>query len=81
MAIIIFKGWKVGMRGIPFVLLLREKTDVSLKRAKEIKERIVDNETIEFPVSNDEIAGEIVVEARKLGVVCEIKGLENTPSN
>lgn len=61
------------MRGIPFVLLLREKTDVSLKRAKEIKERIVDNETIEFPVPNDEIAGEIVVEARKLGVVCEIK--------
>jgi hypothetical protein len=79
MAIIVFKGWKVGMRGIPFVLLLREKTDVSLKRAKEIKERIVDNETIEFPVSNDEIAREIVVEARKLGVVCEIKGLENTP--
>ena len=74
MAIIVFKGWKVGMRGIPFVLLLREKTDVSLKRAKEIKERIVDNETIEFTVSNDDTAREIVVEARKLGVVCDIKG-------
>lgn len=65
------------MRGIPFVLLLREKTDVSLKRAKEIKERIVDNETIEFMVSNDDTAKEIVEEARKLGVVCIIKESEN----
>lgn len=77
MAIIVFKGWNVGMRGIPFVLLLREKTDVSLKRAKEIKERIVDNETIEFMVSNDDTAKEIVEEARKLGVVCIIKESEN----
>ena len=61
------------MRGIPFVLLLREKTDVSLKRAKEIKERIVDNETIELQVPNDKIANEILKEARKLGVKCEIK--------
>jgi hypothetical protein len=76
MATIVFKGWKVGMRGIPFIHLLREKTDVSLKSAKEIKERIVDNETIEFTVWNDELAREIVAEARKLGVVCKIKGSE-----
>ena len=73
MAIIVFKGWKVGMRGIPFVLLLREKTDISLKRAKDIKETIVDNETIELTVPNDAVANEIVIEARELGVVCEIK--------
>ena len=73
MATIVFKGWNVGMRGIPFVLLLREKTDVSLKRAKEIKERIVDNETIELQVPNDKIANEILKEARKLGVKCDIK--------
>lgn len=73
MAVIVFKGWEVGMQGISFVLLLREKTDVSLKRAKEIKEKVVDNEIIEFLVLNDEIAKEIVVESRKLGVVCEIK--------
>jgi hypothetical protein len=73
MAKIILKGWKVGMRGIPLMLLLREKTRISLKRAKEIKERIVDHETIELEVSEDSVANEIVTEARKLGVVCEVQ--------
>ena len=61
------------MRGIPFILLLREKARVSLKRAKEIKERIVDNEIIELKVLDDAVANEIVTEARKLGVVCEVQ--------
>ena len=73
MATIVFKGWKVGMRGIPFIHLLIEKTNLSLKPAKKIKERIMDDETIELTVLNDAIANEIVIEARKLGVVCEIK--------
>jgi len=77
MAIIVFSGWEIGMRGIPLILLLREKTDISLKKAKEIKERILDNERIEFVVSNDETAKEIVEEARKLGVVCELKEIKN----
>ncbi|WP_158800205.1 hypothetical protein [Pedobacter sp. L105] len=72
MAKIIFTGWEVGMRGIPFIELLREKTNISLTLAKDIKEGIVNNEIIDLTVASDLIASEIVTEARKNGVICEI---------
>jgi hypothetical protein len=73
MPTILFKGWKVAMRGIPFILLLREKTDISLKRAKEIKERIVDDEIVTFEVPTYQEANEVVTGARVLGVICEVR--------
>lgn len=73
MAVIIFKGWKKGMRKISFILLLREKTDLSLKNATIIKERIVDGETITLPVIDLSIAQEIIASATSLGVICELE--------
>jgi|GEM_PF-1243872 len=72
MAKIIFTGWEVGMRGIPFIELLREKTNISLNQAKVIKKGIVNNEIIDLTVASNSIASEIVLEARKIGVICEI---------
>ena len=73
MAVIIFKGWKKGMRGISFIHLLREKTDISLKNAKDIKERIVYGEVITLPVADLSTAQEIIATAINLGVICELE--------
>jgi hypothetical protein len=48
-----------------------QKTDITLKQAKKLKERIVDNESVELKVANYKIANEIMIEAEKLGVICE----------
>ncbi len=73
MATIIFKGWEVGMRGIPFMKLLTAKANISLKKAMEIKIRIVENEVIELNVKDTAGANEIIKEAHELGVLCELK--------
>lgn len=72
MAKIIFTGWNAGMRGIPFVSLLTEKADISLKQAMDIKIGIVNNEIIRLIVSSDSVAREIILCAREFGVICEI---------
>lgn len=69
MAKIIFTGWNVG---IPFVLLLTEKANISLKQAMDIKIKILDDEIIKLTVSSYSAASEIVVRAREFGVICEI---------
>jgi hypothetical protein len=73
MAKIIFKGWKVGMRGIPFVKLLMAKANILLKKALEIKLGIMEGEVIELSVVNIVTAILIILKARKLGVICELK--------
>jgi hypothetical protein len=73
MTAIIFKGWKVGMRGVPFTLLLYEKANVSLKKAKEIKERIVNNEEIRLELPDYTVAKEIVARATDFGIICELQ--------
>jgi len=73
MTAIIFKGWKKGMRGISFILLLREHTDLSLKTAKNIKERIVDGEVFKLSVDELSTAQKIVEDATELGVICELE--------
>ena len=73
MATIIFIGWQIGMRGIPFMKLLNAKANISLKRAMEIKIKIVDDEVIELNVKDTARANEIIEEARELGVLCELK--------
>jgi len=69
MAKVIFKGWRVGMRKIPFTMLLKERAGLSLKQARDIKTKVLDNEEIAISVDNIEIARAIAVEADKLGVL------------
>lgn len=69
MAKIIFEGWEVGMKKIPFTKLLNERAGLSLKDAKSIKDRLVDNnEIIEIEISDENLATEILAEAKKLKV-------------
>lgn len=71
MKVIIFEGWKVGMRKIPFIKLLNKECKLSLKEAKHIKDCIVDNKTMVIEVE-DAIAEFILKESRELGVICRI---------
>lgn len=73
MAVVVFTGWKVGMRGIPFIHVLRENTDLSLKRVKQIKEQIVDGEEIKISVKDLSIAEKIIKLSGELGVICKIE--------
>jgi hypothetical protein len=66
---IIFDGWEVGMKKIPFVKLLNERASLSLTDAKKLKDRLVDgNEIVEIKVINENLAKEILKEAQKLKV-------------
>jgi hypothetical protein len=66
---IIFEGWEVGMRKIPFIHLLQDKASLSLGDAKRLKDRLVNNdEIIELEIDNYELAQEILEEAIKLKV-------------
>ena len=66
---IIFEGWDVGMRKIPFTKLLNEKAGLTLQEAKNLKDRLVDNnEIIEMELDDETLAKEILEDAKKLKV-------------
>ena len=69
---IIFKGWKIGMRGIPFQVLLRNHAGLSLKQAQDVKLKVLDNEEVELAIVDIETARYISIEAELLGVINEI---------
>jgi hypothetical protein len=69
MAKIIFDGWDVGMRKIPFTKLLNEKAGLTLAEAKNLKDRLInDNEIIGVEIADENLANEILEEAQKLKV-------------
>lgn len=69
MAKIIFDGWEVGMRKIPFIHLLKDKAGLSLGNAKKIKDRLINNdEIIELFIEDELLAKEILEDAIKLKV-------------
>lgn len=71
---IIFDGWEVGMRKIPFIKLLNEKAGLTLSNAKRAKDNLVDkNEIIEIELENEKNAKEILCEAKSLKVKGYIK--------
>ncbi|NVN94200.1 MAG: hypothetical protein HXX18_02830 [Bacteroidetes bacterium] len=71
---IIFEGWEVGMRKIPFIKLLNEKAGLNLSEAKKIKDRLVDNnEIVEIEIDDENLAKKILEEAKKLKVKGRIK--------
>lgn len=73
---IIFDGWEVGMRKIPFTKLLHNKAGMSLVDAKKAKDRLVDKEEIiEIFVENEGLAKEILDDARRLKVKGRIENL------
>jgi len=68
-----FKGWKVGMQKIPFTKLLNEKGNLSLREAKSVKDRLVnDDEIITLEFKDEDEAKIIYKESKELGVICEL---------
>ncbi len=67
---VIFEGWEVGMRKIPFIKLLNEKAGFSLSEAKKMKDDLVDNnKVIVIETDNIDLAKEIFNKAKKLKVI------------
>jgi len=58
------------MNKIRFINLLYDQTNLSLKEAKELKERLVDGEVIELMVDDDKVQI-IISESLKFGVNVE----------
>lgn len=57
------------MRKIPFAKLLNEKAGLTLAEAKNLKDRLVnDNEIIEVEIADENLANEILEKAQKLKV-------------
>jgi len=73
METIVFEGWKVGMRKIPFIKLLNLKVGLSLKESKRIKDSVVEGETNKIQVDSLDFALEIINEASELGVKCRLQ--------
>ncbi len=78
MTTIRFIGWKDGVRKIKFITLLHEEGGLNLKKAKEIKDKVISipSEAVEVKFKNDLIAKLIYEKALSLGVLCEIVGNE-----
>lgn len=69
MAKVIFEGWEVGMRKIPFIHLLHEKAGLSLTESKRLKYQFVnDDEITEITIEDEYLASYILKEAQKLKV-------------
>ena len=73
MMTILFKGCTEDVKKISFTRLLQGRANIRLKEAKNILDRILDNEVVELHVLDHNIADEIVSEATKLGFICEVK--------
>jgi ribosomal protein L7/L12 len=72
---IIFEGWDVGMRKIPFIKLLNEKAGLTLQEAKNLKDRLIDNnEIVVVEIEDENLAEEILKDAQKLKVIGKIEG-------
>jgi len=68
-----FKGWKTGMKKIPFIKLLNEDGQLTLRDAKSIKDRLVnDGEIITIEFSSESLARLIYEKSQNLGVICEL---------
>lgn len=65
-----FVSLNKGMNKIRFINLLYDQTNLSLKEAKELKERLVDGEVIELMVDDDKVQI-IISESLKFGVNVE----------
>lgn len=69
---VIFEGWEVGMKKISFYKMLKNNSHLSLKEAKSVSDRLLNNEVIEIEFENEVIANFICNESLKLGVKCKV---------
>lgn len=65
-------GWREGMKGIRFVLVVREYTEMTLAEAKACLDRMLDGEVIEMQPCKLGESKEFAEKLRKYGVVADV---------
>lgn len=66
-----FTGWQKGMHKIEFIHLLHNYAGISLTEAKNIKDKIVNNESVEIELEDSKIQF-ILESCKNYGVIVEI---------
>ena len=69
---IIFEGCNVGMKKISFTKMLKANSHLSLKEAKSVNDRLLNNKVVGVEFENEDIATLLLQESLKLGVKCRL---------
>lgn len=72
MKCIIFDGWEVGMKKISFYRRLKANSHLSLKEAKTVSDKLLNDEPIKIEFESEGVAETIVNESKKIGVICRL---------
>ena len=68
-----FYGWNKGVRKIKFIFLLHRQGGMTLKKAKEIKDKVVGGgEIVELNFDDSVLAEKICSQAKEIGIKCEL---------
>ena len=65
---VIIKGWNIGFKKVEFTKMLQSELGLGLSEAKNITDRVVDKDLVEFHVSGQDYA-RVVKLATELGVI------------
>lgn len=69
---ILFEGWEVGMKKISFYKMLKNDSHLTLKEAKSISDRILNNEVIKVTFETKEMAYKILTQSQDFGIKCKL---------
>ena len=71
MTTVLISGWHYGFQKVAFTRLMKSEMGLTLRPAKTITDRILDGETVELQVQDDQV--EHLLEAMTdLGAICEV---------
>lgn len=70
--VVIVAGWKIGLRTIDLMKLIRERTPLNLAEAKVAVERVVDGELVRLVFASSEEAQRFLEEAAEMGAIVHI---------
>lgn len=72
MVIVMFVGWRAGLKKVSLTELLQHRTHLSLKEAKDSVDKLLDGQQISISCSSLTEADELVKAATALGAECKI---------
>ena len=70
MARIEFYGWGAGARKIPFIKLMQEEAGLSLTKAKDLKDRVIDRDEVVIVEVDDDKVENLISTARSYKLEC-----------
>lgn len=69
---VLFKSWKIGLKKVSLTKYIQKELDLSLNKAKELTDALLDDKSFIIQLKNIEQAKDFVKKATDLGTVCEI---------